>query len=484
VNNPSTTRRRVYAGLIALGLLCVLSAILASVRFADHDMFHEMALARAYFETGQFPFDDVFAYTPTVSPCVHHEWATGFILHGVWELGGLPGIMALRLMLLGLVLGLTAIAARARGACWLLIAIMAPIGFIFLAAGLSPVRAQLFTMVFLAIQLLMMDADRAGKKWWVLAWLPMHVLWLNLHGGFVIGPAILGLHWIERVVRTRKPQWHLIAAGALSIPAMLINPWGYEYVRYLWEAITMPRPMISEWAPTWTSPLEMLIISFAALVILYAILRKGVRQLPNLIVVLVVLVEAVLHLRHHSLLGVVWFAYVPGFLTGTPLQALVERIWEKRAWVPAAVFAASGAAGLLVAPAPPWQMELGTGEQKGAPMPLPVHAVEYLTSSGFSGNLLTPFNGAAYVSWKMWPNVKVSLDSRYEVAYPEHVVKDIRSFYGAEETWRETLARYQPDAVLVPATSKIAPNLEQSGWQLAHKDAGFSVYLPPAAQQP
>jgi hypothetical protein len=470
--------------LIALGLLCVLSAILAAVRFADHDMFHEMALARAYFETGRFPFDDLFAFTPTVSPCVHHEWGTGFIFHAVWQMGGLPAIMALRLLLLSLVLGLAAITARQRGASWLLIAIMSPIGFIFLATALSPVRAQLFTLVFLAIQLLMMDADRAGKRWWVLAWLPMHVLWLNLHGGFVVGPAILGLHWLERVVRTRKPQWHLVAAGALSIPAMLINPWGHDYVRYLWEAITMPRPLISEWAPTWTAPLEMVVTSFAALVILYSVLRRGVRQLPNLIVVIAVVVEALLHLRHLSLLGVVWLAYVPGFLAETPLHALVARIWDKRPWLPAAVFTVAGAASVLVTPAPPWRMELGTGEQKGAPMPLPVHAAEYLEQIGFEGSVLTPFNGTAYLSWRMWPRVKVSLDSRYEVAYPDHVVDDIRSFYGAKESWRGTLERYQPDAVLVPATSKVPPLLQGAGWRQVHTDAGFSLFFPPHESTP
>jgi hypothetical protein len=49
---------------------------------------------------------------------------------------------------------------------------------------------------------------------------------------------------------------------------------------------------------------------------------------------------------------------------------------------------------------------------------------DYLEESKFHGNLLTPFELGAFVSWKMYPDVHVSLDARFEVAYPHQVVAD------------------------------------------------------------
>jgi hypothetical protein len=60
--------------------------------------------------------------------------------------------------------------------------------------GLSPVRAHILTFLFLACLLLMIEADRRGDRRWVLPWLLMFTVWLNVHGGFVVGLGLLGIH--------------------------------------------------------------------------------------------------------------------------------------------------------------------------------------------------------------------------------------------------------------------------------------------------
>ena len=70
---------RLSAYLAPLATLAVFLAGVAYTTFVDPDMYHGLALARESLAAGHLLIDDIFAYTPTVSPVVHHEWALGTI---------------------------------------------------------------------------------------------------------------------------------------------------------------------------------------------------------------------------------------------------------------------------------------------------------------------------------------------------------------------------------------------------------------------
>ena len=69
------------AAWMLLALLSGFLAYVARVHEVTHDVFHEMSLVREALVLRDFPQEDVFAYTPTVSPSVHHEWATGAVIY-------------------------------------------------------------------------------------------------------------------------------------------------------------------------------------------------------------------------------------------------------------------------------------------------------------------------------------------------------------------------------------------------------------------
>src|SRR5580698_7136375 len=81
------------AGLAAAGFLLLM---IANMNFCDPDVWHEMALFREALADGRVPTEDHFAYTPTVSPSIHHEWGTGAILYTVMTTFGGPGMMVLK----------------------------------------------------------------------------------------------------------------------------------------------------------------------------------------------------------------------------------------------------------------------------------------------------------------------------------------------------------------------------------------------------
>jgi hypothetical protein len=117
----------------------------------------------------------------------------------------------------------------------------------------------------------------------------------------------------------------------------------------------------------------------------------------------------------------------------------------------------------------PWQIAV--------PQPLyPVGPVQYLAQQGFKGNLLVPFRLGAYVSWKLYPSVKVSLDSRYEVAYFDVVMKQIFDFYEARPGWQSTLTLYPTDLILVPKDAPISRLILTVDWHSVYTDRQFALY--------
>jgi hypothetical protein len=168
---------------------------------------------------------------------------------------------------------------------------------------------------------------------------------------------------------------------------------------------------------------------------------------------------ALKHIRHGSIFAVLWIAYVPAWVTRTAVGAhlLLGLRRQEKLFIPLAktVFVASLTFALVHRC---WLPTL-PGTQQYSSICYPTDAVEYLKQTGFRGNLLTPFHAGAYVSWILYPDVLVSLDGRYEVAYAPGVLEEHDRFYGGGLRWWEVLERYPVDAILVPQEARVRPLL-------------------------
>jgi hypothetical protein len=497
VAGDSVPRWAAWCVAAALGLL--LLSIMGLVRAVSIDVFHEMALFREALALGRIPRDDVFAYTSTVSPAVHHEWGVGAVLYLVVVGAGLGelGLGLLRAVLVGIVVACTVAVARRRGAGGAELALLAPLAMILLWTGLAPVRAHLFTFALLGLLLYFLELDRTGERRWLLAWPGMAVAWVNLHGGWVVGAGVLGLAAIERFAREWRAGgmlggWrgtrHLFAASAATVPLALLNPWGWDYLPYLWHALLLDRPRMTEWAPLWSSQFGWAPAGFflaTVLVAAYAATRgREWRRVPGPLVLVVTGVLAVRSIRILPIYSIVWFSYVSAAVADTPLAAALDR-WWRRHYRPVA------AAALLVAVI--GFVRAGPGSAFWAVVPTesgdsghvyPAGAVGYLAEAGFEGNLMTPFSVGAYVSWHLYPSVKVGLDSRYEVAFDPGFVEDAFRFYEGADGWDSFLERVPSDAVLVARQAPLHRLLEASAgdlsqWTLVYMDDAYSVFVGP-----
>ena len=469
------------SALAGLFLCCI-----ALNTFVDPDIWHEMALFREALALGYLPLADQFAYTPTVDPSVQHEWGAGAILYFVSTTGGSAGLLALKYSLCAGIAIVVVRCARLKGASYAVLCPLMPIGILLSLIGFSTIRAQMFTLLALACLLYFLEQDRRGwpRGWrwrqWIGPWLAIYVLWVNVHGGFVVGLVVVVLYTAEQIFR-KRPVGHLIATMIAMAALVVVNPYGWHYYPYIWDALWLDRPLITEWRPLWHAWGPVLgFYVFSLVLVTYAVARRGVRQLPGLAIVLLTAYAALRHQRHLSLYAVVWVCYVPAFVQETPLARLLQQIWTARrrvclwSW---GVMAAVLFGALVVHN--PLRLRLPANPGDHSKLVYPVGAVSYLRQVSFRGNLMTPFTTGAFVSWKLFPSVKVSMDGRFEVAYPPGALAENHAFYQAEVGWRETLNKYPTDMVLIATNVPLVEAMSHTeSWQRVYVDDAFELHAP------
>ncbi len=465
-------------------LLAALSAFLLSRTAGgviDLDLFHEMALAREACERGYVPWSDSFAYTPTVQIVVHHEWGLGLIALLLSRFIGGYGVILLKFLL---IFGLGAVVwrtARNRGAPPVIVGFFAALAIVLSDFGFATVRAQMFSYLFAGLLLRGFDHDRQGRRMWLIGVAILFPIWANIHGGCLVGAALFAMHWVEQVVR-RQPHWHLFAMGIGLIPLAAINPWGFHYHQYLVHAMTMPRPAIAEWAPLWDAENRQQFINFGISLLPLALVLKhtGWRGLPGILIVIATALAALKSNRFLPFFAVAYASYLPFEFSRTPLGRDLRRGWWKFQFAVCPGLTIAAIALVIGAlPAEPWRLRVASHPlpHQGKHLIYPVGAVDYLSQQGFQGNVMVPYDWGSYVMWKRSPAVKISFDSRYEVAYPTWRMDEDDRFYDASEGWEKVLTKYPTDLVLVRSDLKVVKPLDNhAGWRRVYTDPQFILF--------
>jgi hypothetical protein len=465
-----------WAAIVGCGaFLCQLIAY----NFVDIDIWHQMALIRDSLSAGHLLKSDPYAYTPTVGAWIDHEWGAGAIAYFTTAWFGSRAVLVLK-FLTALGTGFLCVRCAAmRGVDFRLLGLCAPLPIFLSYLGFfATIRAQAYTFLLTVLLLLLLEFDRQGTRSWMIAWLAVFPLWVNLHAGFVVALGLIGLHASEQLLR-RKPARHLLLLLAGMVLEIFLNPYGVEYFSYLKRGLMMARPYAPEWGPFWgLGSVWTVAFVVAVLAAVYSVWTLGWRQAPGILVLAATAVEAALHRKHLPLLAIAWFCYVPGFLQETNAGKWGTGFARRRSqFLIAAWITFAGVCIVTGIRQKPWDLVV--------PQPLyPVGPVEYLATQKFAGNLMVPFRLGAYVSWKLYPKVKVSLDSRYEVAYPDTVVAQVFDFYDAHPDWRATLEAFPTDAVLVPGDTPIAGLMPSTGWACVYTDRQFQIYARPGLPLP
>jgi hypothetical protein len=443
---------------------------LPAVLQTEPDYWWHVRTGQYIVESGSLPRTDIYSYTVAGQPWVTHEWLTEVLLFSVQRHLGYVGNVAL----FGLVGAATALAVyatcRRRGLGEVASTILM-LWAATMALGSANVRAQGLTTLLLAASALLLTRYKQGHRraLWLLP--PLLAVWVNLHGGYLIGLVLLGLTITGEAAarllgRPAAPLRPLLLVTLLSAAATLLSPHGLEALLYPFSYASTETAMmqyIAEWqSPDFHRPY---LLIFAASLLLGLLLGLGRRPLgpTECLWALALTLMALQSVRHIAL-----YAVVITPLLGARLQEEVPAMRRSLAsWRRPALLSVTW---LLLA------MSLlrmsGTTEQSGGlqlgwepdESTYPAGATELLRTLDLRGNLFNSYDWGGYLIYKLHPERRVFIDGRTDV-YNRFVGRYMEVAL-LRPTWREVLDEHDVQLVLVEKDSPLAVVLgDNADWQ-------------------
>jgi hypothetical protein len=454
---------------------------------ADPDLWGYLAFGRLFWESGYFPYHDVFSYIPTKELWVYHEWLTGVLFYPVYKWTGETGLQLLRYAIILMTVSLVFFTAKKRGSKPIPTIIILFLTVNALTYGYSPVRAQVFTYLFFALSIYILERCKKEQTFALLWWLlPVYLIWCNVHGGFLAGLGILGLYAIgERLSGRRALPYILILIASSMIT--LINPYGIDYWLYTINAVSMPRQDIIEWMSIPTAMKSgkfieagILFMSFFIISALL-IIRYGRHNFTDILVLAVTAYLGFRHIRHSIFFFLAFGAYIPIILSDflNTLKPTAERYQKRSAFarhsLPFLIFlfallSLSSFVKFMYTPS----LSLLT-----PPPYYPVGALQWINAHQWKGNILPHFDWGEFIIWECYPDCRVAMDGRFETVYREDDHREYFDFLMGRNDWGRFLNKYPHDMVLIRSNSKTdALMRSHPDWQLVYEDTGCSLFLP------
>ena len=483
--------KRIKVLPIGVGLYLLFVEMYSST-VADVDLWGYLAFGRIFWETGQFPYHDLFAYTPTKNLWIYHEWLTGILYYYIFKHTGNAGLQLLRYAVVLVTIYLIYLTAVKRGATPLAACVALVPAMLLISFGYVPVRAQMFTYFFFVLTLYILESARLRQRWLILSWLlPVQILWCNFHGGFIAGIGLIGLYTIGEALLGRK-YVPILVAGILAASVTLINPYGTKYWLYIFQAVFMHRPEINEWVSVIGAiqkdlyPLPVYLFSVMAVLSLVCYLLRRQRDYVDILVMVAVIFIGISHVRHTVFLGLVFGAYVP-LLLSEQLRILTDRkpSLRMKSWIPGSVFVCLILlTHLLINPfrTPPLVPSFMITVSQSR---YPVGALNWIMQKGLKGNILPFFDWGEFIIWHCYPDCLVAIDGRYETVYEDHVHREYFDFLFARPTWHVFLEKYPHEMILIHSRIKIADLMKQEkGWRIAYGDQESLLFIRDQDQRP
>ena len=484
-----------------------LAALVLAVRWGmsplkNFDLFFHLAGGRFVLEHG-FTRVDPFSVTGTAG-WVPHEWGFGVlcVLLLRWLGAAGPALLVAVLVSANVLLLWRALGRAASGHRGLLA--VAALGAVLLVH--APTWPQerpyhvghlLFTLAVLCVQ-----AWRTGHERVLWVFPILGVAWANLHGSWLLGPALLGATAVgaaldEPGVESRRRALRALAFCGVAFLGAGLGPDGPNIYLYpLHHSLLPSTQTIVEWRPIdldMGSSWAYLALAGATLFVVGAASRRTVA----ILLPAAVLGVAALKVQRHApfaavLLALALLEHAARERTAATPGAL-RRLWNRldeavarwSAEARGAVWPTLVLAMLATVHAlHPTPVEQGVKRAH-----IPLEALETLRGLP-PGKVLNTFVIGGPISFFAGPDYKVFIDSRND-PFPLSIHEDHDRLLWGEPGWEEALDRYDPDYLLWEVTNPgniLLDNLRaRGGWREVRQDGDYVLWLrerPPAAVPP
>lgn len=444
---------RVVTGLL-LGVVLLAAAAANTGPIANNDYGLHLRIGQEVADSWRPVLVDYHSHTIPGAPYPDHEWLTQGAFFKLHELLGDGGMVALKGLLVGAALALTA--ASVPGPVLLKLAAVTAV--MLLGFDHSHMRPHLLSWVFAGLLNLLLERR---LNWAVLALL---LLWGNSHGSVLLGVGIAALHFLELFWQTRQRRLLIWAAACAVAP--LFNPNGTGIYTLFFE-ISGHTAFIGEWQPY--TPDKAAFWLLAAIVGLATFRLLKTRPLnPFDLLRVSALGFLGFQSSRNGVIAAVFLAPLLGRCSGPIVSRWSPRLQRVAAALLAAVVLV--ALGIRASQERALRFELD-------PEHLPVAAVRFVQRHGLAGPVFNDYNFGGYFLWRAWPDHPVFVDGRTEV-YKGQVLDEYLAVSGAEPGWEEIVERYGISFFVVrPERDVGRVLLDHEGWDLVYFDYNAAIFV-------
>ena len=484
---PSWLHPAVLA-LAGFSLLCWFSAA-----FQSNDGWWHLEMGKYILEHHRLPLPDPFSFStylrgpayPGEEVVRHfnltHEWLAEVFFFAIYRVGGYGAVVLFRaLVLIAACAAVGLMVWRRTGRFYLTAAAaLAPASVLYLTAADRP---QIFTILFAAVFLLILDARR---PLWLLP--PLALVWANCHGGFIIAWILVGAFCAEALwqrLHGKPPadERRIWLASIATILLSLANPNGWNAIAtILYYRHSHMLSVIAEWRPTvlWPPGGFVLLLAAGALALLWA---RGKARFADVLLFALFGVAGIYAVRN-----IVFVALLAPVVIATYLP------WKTRRLVPAVEFVLAAAIlGIGVA-----RVAQGKAlEFEPMEATRPAGAADFLLQHHVTGRIYNHLEHGGYLMWRLWPQNQVFVDGRL---LNETVYRDYRLVtynLDAGKPPLQILDDYGIQAVVVTGFEYVlggphvlmpalaAPG--QTAWKLVYRDKVAAIFMrqPPVGVNP
>jgi hypothetical protein len=430
--------------------------------------------------------DNIFS---TEMPDYHYTntaWGTDIVTYMLFQQFGFLGISLLGAILI--TLSFFCLDKAAHMTNWERVWVLSLLSYVMFPLIANSFRGQFFSILGLSLLYLLFERyeHKPSKK--IFLSIPLFMVWVNLHGQFVMGVVLLMGWTIAYVIRLygemkNKVSSHTTLSESIGkriylylnligvFIATLINPYGIEMYRETFNHTNNQlRELILEWKPVqFNSAYWWSLVFFGFLIAINVIIlfhQKKIAQYIFFIIVCVVLLVISFPIHRYM-----WIFFplsvpmiVPVFQAVKPEKRYVQMSIIIGVYLLAATYVAIGF----------WSRDLSkmNWETYCLQLQCPTKAVNFLVAHPPKGKLLSFYDWGGWLIWS-YPQVKPSIDGRMAFWQDEHGYNALAKYFLITNNLQD-IQTSKYDAVFMPYSQpiffRIKQLVQEKKWVILYDD--------------
>jgi hypothetical protein len=459
----------------------------------DGDTGYHIKTGEVILKSWKVPAYDFYSFHSPALSWTAHEWLSEVIMAMIFTWAGLTGVVVFFAFLLAFTHWLLYRSLRAKSNDLLLCTFL-----VLLATATSSIhwlaRPHVFSILLTVVWCYCLDRYQSDNRTVFIGYLPfLMLLWVNLHGGFIIGLVLLGIHLANDFFNslTAKPDASTVYSQRVKtlslvflacVAVCFVNPYGFNIllfpIRVTSDRFIMDR-VIEFLSPNFHEALPfkyMLLFLIGALA-----LSRAALSFADVACVTLLSYMSLYSARHVSLFAVILapilLKVVSEIIARTPesfsawymnrnlYMRAIDSSLRPYLWPTVSIV-------LVTALVTTGLISFQFDNKK-----FPVKAVEFLRREKIPGNVFNDDEFGDYMIYAAWPMYRVFMDGRSDM-YGERYGRDYLRIANVEPGWKQTMEKYGVGWVIFNTESPLTAALrEQPDWQSIYSDPVATIFV-------